>query len=68
VSTTLLVKPGPVVDFLLQNQNVQKPNLIDWTKVISLLDLEVVVLCFCVYELWLFESLINLGKKNVEKS
>ncbi|XP_003598353.2 protein argonaute 4A [Medicago truncatula] len=32
VSTTLLVKPGPVVDFLLQNQNVQKPNLIDWTK------------------------------------
>ncbi|KAK2385915.1 protein argonaute [Trifolium repens] len=32
VSTTLLVKPGPVVDFLLQNQNVQQTNLIDWTK------------------------------------
>ncbi|WJX30546.1 hypothetical protein P8452_19072 [Trifolium repens] len=32
VSTTLLVKPGPVVDFLLQNQNVQQTNLIDWAK------------------------------------
>ncbi|GAU16404.1 hypothetical protein TSUD_117530 [Trifolium subterraneum] len=32
VSTTLLLKPGPVVDFLLQNQNVQQTNLIDWTK------------------------------------
>jgi hypothetical protein len=51
VSTTLLVKPGPVVDFVLQNQNVQKPNLIDWTKVILLLHLEVEVLCLCVYEL-----------------
>ncbi|TKY49812.1 argonaute 4A [Spatholobus suberectus] len=32
VSTTMIVKPGPVVDFLLQNQTVQHPNLIDWTK------------------------------------
>ncbi|MCI09907.1 protein argonaute 4-like, partial [Trifolium medium] len=34
VSTTLLVKPGPLVDFLLENQNVQQPNFIDWSKVI----------------------------------
>jgi hypothetical protein len=34
VSTTLLVKPGALVDFLLENQNVQQPNLIDWSKVI----------------------------------
>ncbi|KAK2439745.1 protein argonaute [Trifolium repens] len=32
VSTTLLVKPGALVDFLLENQNVQQPNLIDWSK------------------------------------
>ncbi|RDX95578.1 Protein argonaute 4A, partial [Mucuna pruriens] len=32
VSTTMIVKPGPVVDFLLQNQNVQQPSFIDWTK------------------------------------
>ncbi|XP_057431384.1 protein argonaute 4A-like [Lotus japonicus] len=32
VSTTVLVKPGPVLDFLCQNQNVQHPNSIDWIK------------------------------------
>ncbi|KAJ1400737.1 Ribonuclease H-like superfamily [Sesbania bispinosa] len=32
VSNTMVVKPGPVLDFLLQNQNVQQPNLIDWAK------------------------------------
>ncbi|CAK8568369.1 unnamed protein product [Lathyrus sativus] len=32
LSTTLLVKPGPVVDFLLHNQNIHQPKLIDWTK------------------------------------
>lgn len=35
VSTTVLVKPGPVLDFLCQNQNVQHPNSIDWIKVIT---------------------------------
>ncbi|XP_057422673.1 protein argonaute 4-like [Lotus japonicus] len=32
VSTTMVVKPGPVIDFLCLNQNVQNPNLIDWLK------------------------------------
>ncbi|XP_077241476.1 protein argonaute 4B-like [Tasmannia lanceolata] len=32
VSTTMIVKPGPVVDFLLANQNVRHPNDIDWLK------------------------------------
>ncbi|XP_054817018.1 protein argonaute 4A-like [Prosopis cineraria] len=32
VSTTLLLKPGPVLDFLCMNQNVNHPGLIDWTK------------------------------------
>ncbi|XP_077242191.1 protein argonaute 4A-like [Tasmannia lanceolata] len=32
VSTTMIVKPGPVVDFLLANQNVRYPNDIDWSK------------------------------------
>ncbi|XP_057740608.1 protein argonaute 4A-like [Arachis stenosperma] len=32
VSTTMVVKPGPVLDFLCENQNVKHPNLIDWTK------------------------------------
>jgi hypothetical protein len=33
VSTTMIVKPGPVVDFLIMNQNVRDPYHIDWTKV-----------------------------------
>nr|GEW05848.1 hypothetical protein [Tanacetum cinerariifolium] len=32
VSTTMIVKPGKVVDFLLENQNVRDIKDIDWTK------------------------------------
>ncbi|XP_008778689.1 protein argonaute 4B-like [Phoenix dactylifera] len=32
VSTTLILKPGPVVDFLVANQNVRDPCHIDWAK------------------------------------
>ncbi|XP_061993550.1 protein argonaute 4A-like [Rosa rugosa] len=32
VSTTMILKPGPVVNFLIENQNVKTPYQIDWTK------------------------------------
>ncbi|KAL6841492.1 hypothetical protein ACP4OV_028635 [Aristida adscensionis] len=32
VSTTMIVKPGPVIDFLLSNQKVDHPERIDWQK------------------------------------
>uniref|UniRef100_A0A1J3JUX0 Protein argonaute 6 n=5 Tax=Noccaea caerulescens TaxID=107243 RepID=A0A1J3JUX0_NOCCA len=32
VSTTMILKPGPVIEFLLANQNVALPRLIDWNK------------------------------------
>ncbi|XP_020203105.1 protein argonaute 16 isoform X2 [Cajanus cajan] len=32
VSTTMIIKPGPVVDFLLANQQVREPRYIDWAK------------------------------------
>ncbi|KAE9588939.1 putative post-transcriptional gene silencing PAZ-Argonaute family [Lupinus albus] len=32
MSTTMILKPGPVIDFLLFNQNVREPRNIDWTK------------------------------------
>ncbi|KAL2943015.1 Protein argonaute 4A [Bienertia sinuspersici] len=32
VSTTMIVQPGPVIDFLTANQNVGDPNHIDWAK------------------------------------
>ncbi|KAL0307160.1 UNVERIFIED_CONTAM: protein argonaute 16 [Sesamum radiatum] len=32
VSTTMILKPGPVLDFLLANQNVKETRYIDWVK------------------------------------
>ncbi|XP_021865025.1 protein argonaute 16 isoform X2 [Spinacia oleracea] len=32
VAMTLILKPGPVLDFLLANQNVLEPRYIDWVK------------------------------------
>jgi hypothetical protein len=29
----MIVKPGPLIDFLLSNQKVDHPNRIDWPKV-----------------------------------
>jgi hypothetical protein len=33
VSTTMIVTPGPVIDFLLTNQNVRGISDIDWPRV-----------------------------------
>jgi eukaryotic translation initiation factor 2C len=35
VSTTMIIQPGPVVDFLTSNQNVRDPFSLDWSKVIK---------------------------------
>ncbi|KAF2290338.1 hypothetical protein GH714_011246 [Hevea brasiliensis] len=32
VSTTMIIQPGPVVDFLIANQNARDPFQLDWTK------------------------------------
>lgn len=37
VTTTMIIKPGPVVDFLIANQNARDPYSIDWSKVNYLL-------------------------------
>lgn len=29
----MIIRPGPVVDFLLANQNARDPYSLDWTKV-----------------------------------
>lgn len=34
VSTTMIVRPGPVIDFLLANQNARNPSELDWAKVL----------------------------------
>ncbi|AQK89308.1 argonaute4a [Zea mays] len=36
VSTTMIVKPGPVIDFLIANQKVNDPSMIDWAKFCNL--------------------------------
>ncbi|KAK8963945.1 Protein argonaute 4A [Platanthera guangdongensis] len=37
VSTTITIQPGPVIEFLLQNQNCKQVNQIDWPKANRLL-------------------------------
>ncbi|XP_052208551.1 protein argonaute 16 [Diospyros lotus] len=32
VTTTMILTPGPVIDFLLANQNAREPRHIDWVK------------------------------------
>ncbi|XP_073158213.1 protein argonaute 4-like [Henckelia pumila] len=32
VSTTMIIQPGPLVDFLIENQNVKDPFSLDWAK------------------------------------
>ncbi|GER39342.1 argonaute family protein [Striga asiatica] len=32
VSTTMIIQPGPVADFLVNNQNVKDPFSVDWAK------------------------------------
>lgn len=44
VSTTMIIKPGPVIDFLIANQNVNNPYEIDWSKV-GCLACQMFVLC-----------------------
>ena len=36
VSTTMIIQPGPVVDFLIANQGVNDPFSLDWAKVINI--------------------------------
>lgn len=37
VSTTMIVQPGPLVDFLMANQGVKDPFSVDWNKVIIII-------------------------------
>jgi len=38
VSTTMIVEPGPVINFILSNQYIKDPRRIDWGKVSHGLD------------------------------
>jgi eukaryotic translation initiation factor 2C len=45
----MIVKPGPVVDFLLANQKVDHPNKIDWGKVKFLFNLLMISVHYALY-------------------
>lgn len=63
----MIIQPGPVVDFLIANQNVRDPFSIDWTKVILMLHL-MRPLSFLVLEtLVIFNCEYAAGEKNVEE-
>ena len=34
VTTTMIIKPGPLVDFVIANQGAKDPFTVDWSKVI----------------------------------
>ncbi|KAB1225267.1 Protein argonaute 4B [Morella rubra] len=36
----MIIQPGPVVDFLIANQNVRDPFSLDWSKLCSLVSLQ----------------------------
>ncbi|OMO85368.1 Argonaute/Dicer protein, PAZ [Corchorus capsularis] len=40
VSTTVKIQPGPVVNFLISNQNARDPFSIDWSKLCELVSLQ----------------------------
>jgi hypothetical protein len=42
----MIVRPGPVVDFLIANQNVRDPFSLDWNKVTKCLE-DFFVLFYC---------------------
>lgn len=46
VSTTMIIQPGPVVDFLIANQNVRDPFSLDWMKVTNPLIIHSAALIF----------------------
>ena len=34
VTTTMIIKPGPLVDFVIANQGAKDPFTVDWSKVV----------------------------------
>ncbi|KAL9298079.1 hypothetical protein ACSQ67_023975 [Phaseolus vulgaris] len=47
VSTTMIIKPGPVIDFLLSNQQVRESRYIDWEKVMNFVhESKLAITCF----------------------
>lgn len=33
VTTTMIIKPGPLIDFVIANQGARDPFTVDWSKV-----------------------------------
>lgn len=63
VSTTMILTPGPVIDFLIANQNVQEPRQIDWMKVGN----KYIAFCGTNAGLNKFQFWKSAGEKNVEE-
>lgn len=59
----MILTPGPVINFLLANQNAKEPRFIDWMKVDSFLITYVIIVFLILITL----QLQITGKENVEK-
>ena len=64
----MIIQPGPVVDFLIANQNVRDPFSIDWTKVILMLHLMRLLIFLVLETPVIFNCEYAAGEKNVKES
>lgn len=67
VSMTMILNPGPVIDFLRVNQGIQDSRYIDWHKVIHKTTPEKPGLCFFLFLLLNCPFTNATGQENAEK-
>ena len=46
----MIVQPGPVVDFLIANQNARDPFSLDWAKVINVMHIIIIIIIIIIYK------------------
>ena len=67
----MIVQPGPVVDFLIANQNARDPFSLDWAKVINVMHLIIIIIIIICKILLLFFNIFFIlptGQENAKKS
>ena len=68
----MIVQPGPVVDFLIANQNARDPFSLDWAKVINVMHLIIIIIIIIICKILLLVFniffILPTGQENAKKS
>lgn len=59
----MIIQPGPVVDFLIANQNVRDPFSLDWAKVIMFFNI-----CLFAYLIFNYPHLILYSTEQAKRT